>query len=363
MADVALIVNGKRYSGWKSIRITRGIEAVAGAFELTVSDRWDLRGQSWPIVEEDECQVTFDGVPMITGYVDGRDISYSASDHSFTVSGRDKAGAMVDCSAVLDRWNFKSVPLLDLITKIAAPFDVLVWLDASVREGLPLPKPPAKFTVDPGEKAFEVIDRACRLAGVLPVSDGVGGLRLTRAGSARCTTALVEGENILSAAGSYKATERYRRYIVRGQHQATDDWSGASVAAVKGEATDPTVRRSERVLLIRPERGVTQESAKSRAAYEAKVRAARGDAVTVTVQGWSQGSGELWPVNAIVQLRSPALGMQADLLITQAVFILDASGQTTQLSLKRPDAFIPETVIKKPGGNGYWKEIRRGSLT
>lgn len=365
MADpaVALIVNGKKYSGWKSIAITRGIESIAGKFELTVSDRWAGRGEAWTIVEEDECQVTVDGVPFLTGYVDGRTVSMSASDHSFTVSGRDKSGALVDCSAVLDRWTFKNLPLVDLVTKIAAPFGILVWLDSTIRQGLPLPKPPAKFTIDPGEKAFEVIDRACRLAGVLPVSDGVGGLALVRAGSRRTKTALVEGQNILSATGTYNSSERFARYLVRGQHQGTDDWSGAGTASVKAEATDSTVRRTERVLLIRPERGVTQESAKTRAAFEAKTRAARGDSVSVTVQGWTQADGTLWPVNSVVQLRCPSIGMSADTLITQAVYTLDASGQTTQFSLKRPDAFLPELVVTKPGGNGYWKEIIKGALT
>lgn len=32
--DVTLVVNGKRYGGWKSVRITRTIEALADSFAL-----------------------------------------------------------------------------------------------------------------------------------------------------------------------------------------------------------------------------------------------------------------------------------------------------------------------------------------
>ena len=365
MSEIALIVDGRRYAGWQSIRVTRGIESISGGFELSVIDRWTAaQALAWPIYEENECQVTFDGVPVLTGYVDRRNISYSAADHSFTVSGRDKTGDLVDCSAVLTKWSFKNLPLIDLAKKLAEPFGILVWLDSSIAKGLPLPAPPAKFTIDPGEKVFEVLDRACRLAGVLPVSDGVGGLSLTRAGSRRCTTAIVEGENILNASASYDASDRFRRYIVRGQSQSSDEWFGESTAAVSAEATDESVTRTDLVLMIRPERGVTKESAKMRAAYEAKVRASRGDVVTVTVQGWTQSDGSLWPINALVQLRSRMLGMQTDMLITQATYSLDANGETTQLTLKRPDAFLPELVVQKPGsGNNYWKEIIKGALT
>ena len=384
MVDVRLRVNGREYAGWKTVQVTRGIEAIAGGFDLSVSERWNGQTTPWPIVEEDECTLLVGNDVVIIGYVDKREISYGSAEHSLRVSGRDRTGLLVDCSAVLKSWEFQSVPLLTLIQRLCDPFSIKVSLDPSVtgaavtlkvgkgggtvsaggagkHTGLGVPKPPKKFSVDPGESTFEVIDRACRMAGVLPVSDGAGGLLLTRAGTSRVSTALVEGENILAAHVSYDASARYARYVVRGQ-QAGDgkDWFGGPIAAVSGEAIDANVRRTERVLLIRPEAGTTREQAQARAGWEAGVRAGRAETVSITVQDWVQSSGALWPINALVYVQAPLLGVDGDLLITQTMMSLDDQGGTTsQLTLKRPDAFLPEPVVTT-GATALWKEIAKG---
>lgn len=359
MSDVALRVNGRAYSGWKRVRVTRGIESISGGFDLEVSDRWGAKGgaQSWPIREEDECWVILKGEGVIAGFVDQRNISYGSEEHSLGVSGRDKTGAMVDCSAALSKWEFLNTPLLTLAKRLAEPFGIGV----SLQPGMSPPGPVAKLTVDPGETAFEALERACRIAGVLPIADRAGDLVLTRAGSERATTALIEGENILEASADYDATGRFRTYRVLGQHQGSDSFFGSEAATVKATASDPGVRRSSRVLLIRPDGNVTAAQAKKRAEWEAIVRAARGYNVTVTVQGWTQGDGKLWPINALVHVRSPMLGLNTDMLITEATYSLDeSSGTLTHLALKRPDAFLPEPVVAKGKGSAPWAELAGG---
>lgn len=352
MDDVRLQVNGRTFEGWKSARVTRGIECIAGSFEVSVSDRWAGTGStpaSWPIAEEDEVVVSLGADPVITGYVDRRTVSISATSHALTIAGRDRAGDLVDCSAVLKKWEFRNANLLTVVKQIAKGLGIEVQL----QPGIALPKPLAKLTVDPGDSAFDAIERACRMAGVLPMSVG-GKVVLTRAGAARATTALVEGKNVLQASYEANAAGRFSRYVVLGQHQATDEFFGAEAAAVKGEAKDLGVRRSERVLLVRPEGSVTKEYARRRAEWEAKVRASRADDVSVTVQGWRQGSGAIWPLNALVQVRCPSLGVNGEMLITQVTHAKGDDGTTTSLTLARPDAFIPEPVVAKAGA---WKEI------
>jgi prophage tail gpP-like protein len=357
MPELRLIVNGVRYAGWKTAQVTRGVEAISGGFALSVSERWGGQDEPWPIVEGDECKLFIGDVPVITGYVDRRSPSYTADDHTLAVSGRDATGDLVDSSALLDRWEFLGVSLLTFAKRICDPFGIEVELQA----GLGLPKPAAKLTIDPGDTAFEALERACRLAAVLPVSDGLGGLLLTRTGSARCTTALVQSENILGAGADYDASGRFRRYVVLGQRPGSDSDSGASVAAVKGEAQDLNVGRAARTLVIRAEGAVTTEYARRRAEWDAKVRAARGDAVSVRVQGWTEGDGTLWPVNALVPVRSAWLGIDGEMLITQATYSLDGNGgTTTELALRRPDAFLPEPVVIKGGSGGLWKELSGG---
>jgi prophage tail gpP-like protein len=354
---LTLRVNQKEFGGWKKVQVTRGIESISGSFELEVSDRWGEQLEPWAIGEEDECELVIDGVPVITGYVDRRSISYSASEHTLNVSGRDKTGALVDCSAYLEKWEFQNTPVLTLAERICEPFGITVTLQA----GTTPPATPAKLSIDPGDSAFEAIERSCRMAGLLPVADGVGGLVLTRAGETRALTELIEGQNILAASANYDATGRYRNYYVLGQHRGTDEHNGTAATEVKAFAEDENVKRVERVLLIRPEGNVTVAHAKKRAEWEAIVRASRADAVTITVQGWTQGDGTLWPVNSTVKVLSPLLGINGRMLITEVTYSLDEAGMITRLTLKRPDAFLPEaTVPLTTSGSNYWKELVGG---
>lgn len=356
MADtVRLFVGGKEYGGWKTARVTRGIESIAGGFELDVSERWATQDQPWPIFEEDECSLKIGTTKVITGYVDRRRLSYDSRSHSLCVSGRDKTGALVDCSADVGKWEFHNIDVLTFVKRLCEPFGV----SASLLAGLVLPKLP-KVSIEPGETAFEAIDKACRMAAILPVSDGDGGLLLTRSGDTLCPTELVYGENILAGSGVFDATGRFRTVKVRGQRQGTDEDYGESAAVVSGSATDMNVRRSERVLIVRAEGNTDAARAKTRAQWEAAVRASRGDAVTVTVQGWTMGNGDLWPVNALVRVRDPLLGVNGMMLITQVTYSLDdRSGSTAQISLRRQSAFTPESVITTQS-SGLWKEIAGG---
>lgn len=353
MPDIGLTVNGNMYTGWTSARVTRGIESVSGGFDLSVSERWQAGAAPWPIYEEDECSISVNGQTVLTGFVDKRSLGYGPEEHSFSVTGRDKTGALVDCSVFDKKWEFLDTPTLVLVKRLAEPFGVLV----SLQSGLTLPSPPSKVSVDPGDTAFDAIERSCRKAGVLAISDGRGGLLLMRPGASRTTTALVEGQNILAASAEFDASSRFRRYVILGQHAGDEKWTGEPLTSIKGEATDSGVRRTTRVLVVRPEGNVTIAQAKMRAQWEATVRAARADAVSVTVQGWTQADGSIWPINALVHVESARIGVSGDLLISQAEYSAGESGTTTRLTLRRPDAFKPEPVVKP---TGTWKEIERG---
>lgn len=343
MTDVVLRVNGKEYAGWKSARVVRGVETAAGSFELSVSDRWS-GSAPWPIAEGDECVVAVAGEVVLTGYVDRRQVSVGAGEHSVSLSGRDRAGELVDCSVLLKTWEFVRTPVIEVARRVAAPHDVPVALGA----GTASPPVPDKVSVDPGDTAFEVIERACRTAGLLAVSDGRGGLTLMRPGATRTNTAIIEGENLLSGSVERDTSGRYRRVVVRGQSGGTDALSGVPAAAVQASASDLNVAREARVLLVRPEGAVTTAAAKRRAEWETAVRAARALSATVSVQGWTQGNGPLWPVNALVRVKSPTLdGLDEELLIVQATYTLDESGTRTELQLRLPGAYTPEPVIPK----------------
>jgi prophage tail gpP-like protein len=354
--DVALLVGGFRYEGWKSVRITRSIESIAGSFALDVSDRWDGRFDPWPILEEDPCRVEIDGTVVIDGYVDKRSISAAATSRTLSYTGRDRAAALVDCSAILDRWTLRDVDVAEFVTNVAAPFGVRV----SVQSGLKLSRVP-KVSFSPGDAAFDVIKQVAESDGVLIVSDGAGGIKITRSGTARATP-LVEAENIVSASVEYDAAGRFHHYVIATQPGSTDEASGDAVRIAAG-AVDEGVRRTNRVALIQPERGYSMADARKRADWEARIRAARATAVTIVVLGWKQPSGALWPINALTRVRAPRLiDIDGDMLISQVEHSIGEQGKVTQLRLVRPDAFTPEPVSAKVAARPRgWPEVRKGA--
>jgi prophage tail gpP-like protein len=343
MRDVVLSVNGREYRGWKDITITRSLESLCGSFSMSVSERWNANQEPWPIREGDRCVVLLGGDPIVTGFVDTRSMSISANDHSFQVAGRDRAGDLVDCSAVLSAWEFTGVSVLDIVRMVAKPFGISV----SVASNAIVPAAPPRVVINPGESVFDVIDRACRLAGLFAMSDGEGNLVLTQAGGKGLITPLVLGENILQASVQYDASACYRRYIVSGQQQGQDLLTGTAAADVRAQAQDMNVGRSARVLMVRAEGGVTIQQAQDRANWEACVRRARALELSVTVQGWEQADGSLWPVNALAMVDAPALDLAGvAMLISEVSYSLaEGAGSTTDLTLRPAEAFLPEPEI------------------
>jgi prophage tail gpP-like protein len=369
-SDVSLVVNGKAYLGWKSGTITRSIESIAGSFELEVSTRWAGTTQRFPIVEEDECELTILGQTVITGYVDKRSISYDKGTLTFKVSGRDKTGDLVDCSAVTPKLVYRKTPLLDFVRAVCEPLNIDVTLQPGFIVSLP---PREKLAVNPGDTAFSVIEKACKMVGMLPVSDGNGGLMLVRAGADRATTSLAKGTNILKGSAEYDFSKRYREYRVLAANAPKigkkDDKASAKNAAkanaiarrTRGIATDEEVRRIDRVLVLNPEDGANKEYAEARAQWEATTRAAKSETVTVTVHGWAMQDGKLWPVNALASIADDSLGVNGTMLITEVKYMLaGGNGRSTEITLKRPDAFKPEPRIKPSGGVTAWKELAGG---
>lgn len=339
MPETVLSVGGRDYGGWTEIRIQRGIEQIAGAFDLTVTERWGTGRELRQIKPGEACQVRVDGVPVITGYVDAVRPAYDARTHSVTVSGRDRTADLVDCSAVYKSGQWAGRTLAQIAGDLAQPFGISVTDRTGDGEKFPA------FALHEGETVFEAIERAARMRSVLLISDGLGNLVIDRAGTARAATDLVQGRNILSASAELTWKERYSSYTVKGQAQGTDNAFGAVVSSIKGVAIDAAINRYRPLIVLAEDQG-HGVSFKRRAEWERNVRMGRGNRATVSVQGWSH-SGGLWLANQRTRLTSALLDVDAELVIASVELTLDDQGTRAQLSLSRPEAFDVIDVSKK----------------
>jgi prophage tail gpP-like protein len=336
MPDLVLRVDGQKLTGWETFRLERSLEAFAGAFSATVSDRRDF-----PIPEGAAVEAILDGFPILTGWIDVVRPSFDARSRSVTIAGRDRTAELVDCSPVDLSAQFEHVALDGLASDLARPFGVQVVVAGDPGAEF------ERFALHPGETVHEALERAARLRGVLLTTDGLGRLVLEKPGTTRAAVDLVEGENLLAGTGRFDRSSRFRRYVVRGQLQGSD-LLFADETSTEGEAFDEAVR-SVRTTLILAEAGVDIATAQKRAEWEAAVRRARGSALQVTLQGWRQGAaGPLWIPNVLARLRSPTLRIDRVLLVSSVLFTLDPrGGTTTELDLVHPDAYSPEPSLKR----------------
>ncbi len=328
---VTLTVNGKEYSGWKTVSITRSMESAAGTFDVSLTEKWSGQEESWPILPGSACVVSIDGETVISGYVDDFIPSFDARSHTIRVTGRDKTCDLVDCSAIWKAGQWQNRNLLQIARDLCSPFGITVKAETSVGAAF------KTLTIQAGESVFEVLESAARQRGVLLVSNGMGGLLITRASDTLIKTALIEGENLLSASGQFSHKDRFSQYRVMGENAGSDFTTAQHNAKASATVTDKAIKR-HRPLVIMAEQQGDAAKLKERAQWEANVRTGRGSTIQAVVQGWTHADG-LWKPNTRVHVTSKKLKVDRPMLITSATFTLDEAGTKTDLSLCLPDAF------------------------
>lgn len=348
-----LKVNGKSFEGWQQISVKRSLKAISGAFSLTVVDKWAEQQIAWQITPGDECSIQIGDDTVLTGYVDSVSPRFDASSRSFSVSGRDKTGDLVDCSIDQKPGSWSNISFLGLAKKLASPFDIGVTIDDNLSVSSLLPIFPA-WKVNQGETCFESIERAARLRGVLLVNDGEGNILITQAGTDRASSELVQGENILEASADYNQKERFSRYVVKSQTNGLDGVDPSVDFSCQGVATDAGVTRYRPVVIV-AEGAATAAVCRTRARWESAVRLGKSTQVRVKVAGWRQNNGDLWEVNQLTTVKSPWLGLNLELLITETNFSKSDGGTFTDLLLEPAQAYKPDpTYIER---KDPWRQL------
>lgn len=358
---VSLEVNGIVWRGWEEVTITRAVDAVSGQFEVALTDRWDDELGTLPIAASMPVSIATRaeaGAPgsdkdetLIRGYIDTVKTSISAGQHTISISGRDASADLVDCSAVHKPGEWRHKTCLQLAEILAAPFGVAVRLDGEQGAAIPLHK------IEPGETAWECLERALRQRELIAMPDANGGVTIVSIGSGRTVTALVYGQNLLAASADFDVRKRYSEYRVLAQKKGSDSEHGVAAAQVLGVSIDPVIERY-RPKILTGESPKDAATAKRRADWEASVQAGRSATFEVSVQGWRQGDGSLWPLNAMCAVVCPPLRVIQDLMVGKVVHKISSSGgTTTSLTLRSPLAYAQEfeKKIKKDKakkGNG-----------
>lgn len=384
---VEVRIGGRRFAGWKSVRIEMGIEQIARAFALEVTEKFPGSSDFGVFRGGDLVQVFIGADLVCTGWITSTPIKYDGKSITVQIQGKSRTVDLVDCcppsaayaskATRTDTWagvkgkssdeapaktaasqkpqtSWKGLPASEIVAALAAPYGVSVKDEAGVLSKI------ATHTVNPGETVLASINRLITKANMVVTDDEAGNLVIAEAGGGgMAADALELGVNILSGSAAFDSSKRFSRYVTLGQHAGTDADFGRAAAEDKGSASDHEVGRF-RLLVLKDLGQSSGGTAVERAQFEANYRAAAAQAAAYTVPGWRQSDGSLWRQNLALRVEDVVLGISEYLVITKVVFRLGAAGMTTTLDVMDPRGYtrsVPTTTKGKSPGS-QWAGVR-----
>lgn len=327
-ARVSLLVDGKRFEGWTSCEVSRSLEAIAGTFSVPVSL---VPGQPPAIVRQQPVQVLLGDRPVINGYVLAAEPFYRRGDCGLVVSGRDRTGDLVRCSAIHRGGQWRRASLERIAVDLVAPFGLAVKVDTDL--GAPI----NDFKLQHGESVVDALARAARLRGVLATRSDDGQVLLTRAGSKLFKGVIRRGWNVVEMQGIGSDEDRHSVYIVYGQSNTAADFETAR--GLKARAVDDEMRR-HLPLLVNAQGNVTAAELQDLAEHTMRVRRGHSMGFRYRVEGWTF-QGEPWPIGQRVLIEDDVAGIPGEeWLIASARATVDLrEGDVTELVVRPVEAY------------------------
>ncbi|HHJ4285392.1 TPA: phage baseplate assembly protein [Klebsiella quasipneumoniae] len=380
---VSVIVGGKVHSDWSGYGIDSDF--------LIPADAWSMRlGLPDGIFPEGVAR----GVPVqvrvgpdvvMSGRIDRVSRTVSRDQVSLSVTGRDGAAILVDCASPL--LTSRQASLEEVIAQVVRPLgikNIELHAESSIRND--------KITTEPGERAWDILLRACAGRGLWPWfrPDGtlvIGGPDYTAAPVATLVMRRSgEGNNLLSLTDESSMERSFSRLTVLAQGHAHStnnkkelgiiDVSSSDSLTVSGD-TDTTeteldtglpetgqhglqfVVEDPTVTYYRPQVVVMHDADDlEQVRYRARKMMAdarlEGYSLIARVQGHRTSDGVLWEPGQRIHVISEPHGIDAIYFLMGREFTGGRpGGAVTTLRLKEDGVWIPDAWSKK-------KKARKG---
>ncbi|EPP7093743.1 TPA: phage baseplate assembly protein [Klebsiella variicola] len=376
---VSVIVGGKVHSDWSGYGIDSDF--------LIPADAWSMRlGLPAGIFPEGVAR----GVPVqvrvgpdvvMSGRIDRVSRTVSRDQVSLSVTGRDGAAILVDCASPL--LTSRQASLEEVIAQVVRPLgikNIELHAESSIRND--------KITTEPGERAWDILLRACAGRGLWPWfrPDGtlvIGGPDYTAAPVATLVMRRSgKGNNLLSLTDESSMERSFSRLTVLAQGHAHStnkkkslviDVSSTDSMTVT-EGVDTTDTELETGLPETGQHGLTFTVEDPTVAYyrpqvvvmhdaddleQVRYRARKmmadarleGYSLIARVQGHRTSDGVLWEPGQRIHVISEPHGIDAVYFLMGREFTGGRpGGAVTTLRLKEDGVWIPDAFPKKKKG-------------
>lgn len=340
---VAVRVGGKEYGHWQSYNIDSDFLIPADSFDFRVGLPREER--QIPDLTGESCEVVIDGETVLTGIIGTQRHGKEKGGRDLSLSGRDLAGFLVDCSA--PQLNVKGMTVLDAAKKLAAPWPQIkaVVLKAEKNDRLD------KIDIEPGETVWQALTHIANSVGLHPWMEPDGTLVVGGADYASPPVATLcwsrDGRrcNVERMDIEWDAENRFSEVVFLAQSHGR---SGDSAKHdLKWVYKDPTMT------LHRPKTVVVSDADNLAALQkQAKKQLAdwrlEGFSLTVVVGGHKAADKVLWQPGQRVHVVDEEHGIDAVFFVMGRRFLLSRmSGTQTELRLKEDGVWTPDAYPKK----------------
>jgi prophage tail gpP-like protein len=362
--DLTIISNGVKLGGWKSIRVTRGIERMPSDFDIALTERYPGHASQISIRPGDACRIMIGNDLILVGYIDRLMPSFSPTSHEVRIQGRGMCEDLVDCSITpdqLDGMSMTTSSLLELATALSAVYGIKV--SSSTGDNVPVSYPgglPVVFNAVLTETPFEIIERVARFAHVLVYDGTDGNLILANVGAGKMASGFSQGVNVQRAGVAFTMDERFSIYpptMMSTNFYGHEGIGGMVFQPAYDRGVSQRTRpdgkpRFRQRIIVSEQWDFNTPLAQERAQWEAARRWGRSQAVRLTCDSWRDSAGALWTPNFYATIDLPALKLQQlgkPWVVTEVSFNRDAeSGTTAELTLMPSEAFTTEPTILLP---------------
>lgn len=346
-ARITVTVDGRDYVGWLESEVERSLEAICGTFSIPVSL---VPGAPPPIKRQAVVEVRIGSTVVITGNVLAAEPFYRRGDCGMRITGRDRTGDLVRCSAVHKGGQWRKATLDRIAKDLLTPFGLELAVDVDVGAAI------EDFKLSHGESVLDALARAARLRGVLVTRDNRGRVLLTKAGKDRFKGAIWRGRNVIEMQGVGSDEQRHSEYIAYGQRNTLASVSDfESARGLKAIAKDPEVKR-HLPLIINADGNTTQAELQALVDHTVRVRRGHSMGFRYVVEGWTF-EGEPWPLNQRVAIHDDVAGLAGDewLICAVAQRCDLKEGDVTELLVRPIEAYdtapLHTKVVRRNWGN------------
>jgi len=348
-SSVSLIVAGKTYSLFKSARVSKSLDAIAGTYEFSIANKQLV---SFPIKQQQDVQIKINNELVLSGLIDRIETSYDAQSHILKISGFDYANDVVKAGIFSNSQYATPITLKSLIERAITENGLLRTDDKKIKvvnrsarsqKELTIPKN-IEISAESGDTVFSFIQKYAQLLNLVLGSSPEGGITIdepTSPAPTRIALSNVIGERnnvrILAANSLRDNTNRYDAVIVLSQNKGGG--LGDAGSGVKGLELDIGIRKTGAKVII-SDSEIDKQRADAVAQWE--VRKRRADAITYNcaVQGFSADGNQIWKPGMLVDIKDDFAGIEATMKIRSVDFTLDETGSFTSLS------FVPENAYE-----------------